>query len=327
MVSCPANVFLVWMEFYSCSFLKQAHYNQRLIVNWWEDWNSLTQIRPGAYSRAGSQCQQAGFPRQVLPSPRSQFHHASGRFGAMPAPFAAVRPCQELYLALLHLKVTLFVFSLWHVAPCHAYWGNCTKPSLTLGVFVQKSLATVHSHLLLWVSRGSPSLPNPAGSGPRGELLRNVSWKRSVPSAVQPVLFVYGGKWVEESRREHSPHAGFQANKKRAQLKDLSVAQGEEISDRSHKESILVWVRVCSFLPKATLLMSQGSPRQMGDCPQQDTTALWDTAGGAAGGRAALVEAAKSRSFQQCSEKCDICPYWHFSTNKSAGVTCDSDKL
>lgn len=68
----------------------------------------------------------------------------------------------------------------------------------------------VHSHLLLWVSRGSPSLPNPAGSGPRGELLRNVSWKRSVPSA---------------------------------------------------------------------------------------------------GGRAALVEAVKSRSFQQCSEKCDICPY------------------
>lgn len=158
----------------------------------------------------------SGFPQQVLPSLQSQFHHVSGRFGAMPAPFAAVRPCQELYLAVLHLKVTLFVFSLWHVAPCHAYWGNCTRPSLTLGVFVQKSLAMVHSHLLLWVSRGSPSLPNPAGSGPRGELLRNVSWKRSVPSA---------------------------------------------------------------------------------------------------GGRAALVEAVKSRSFQQCSEKCDICPYWHFSIN------------
>lgn len=56
-------------------------------------------------------------------------------------------------------------------------------------VFVQKRLATFYHLLLLWVSRGSLALQDPAVSGLQGEILRNLSWKKHVLSAREPVSF------------------------------------------------------------------------------------------------------------------------------------------
>lgn len=53
-----------------------------------------------------------------------------------------------------------------------------------LVVFVRKRLATFYHLLLLWVSRGSLSLQDPAVSGVQGEILRNVSWKKHVLSGL-----------------------------------------------------------------------------------------------------------------------------------------------
>lgn len=53
-----------------------------------------------------------------------------------------------------------------------------------LVVFARKRLATFYHLLLLWVSRGSLSLQDPAVSGVQGEILRNVSWKKHVLSGM-----------------------------------------------------------------------------------------------------------------------------------------------
>lgn len=57
-----------------------------------------------------------------------------------------------------------------------------------LVVFVQERLATFYN-LLLWVSRGSLAWQEPIVSGLQGEILRNLSWKKHVLSAMEPVTF------------------------------------------------------------------------------------------------------------------------------------------